>query len=217
MPSSYRRRDVGARHADMTLHRLGEELRAARASAGLSLRDVAAASGVSRSQLARLETGRAPEESFRTLSIVFAVLGMRLSARPYPDGTPIRDVAHARLLARFRAELPPIVTFRTEVPLRVSGDLRAWDGQIEAINGNCRLEAETVIYDLQATERKISLKMADDQVDVVILLVADTPRNRRVLREFRDLLAARFPLDTRVVMRQLRAGRVPERSGIVVL
>ena len=70
--------------------------------------------------------------------------------------------------------------------------------------------------DLQATERKIALKMADDQVDVVILLVADTPRNRRVLREFRELIATRFPLDTRAIMRQLRAGRLPERSGVVV-
>lgn len=74
-----------------------------------------------------------------------------------------------------------------------------------------------MLYDLQATERKFALKMADDQVDLVILLVADTPRNRRVLREFRELIAARFPLDTRAVMRQLRAGRIPERSGVVVL
>lgn len=217
MPSRYLRRDIGARHADTTLHKLGDELRIARASAGLSLRDVAAASGVSRSQLARLETGRAPEESLRTLSIVFAVLGMRLSARPYPEGSPIRDAAHARLLTRFRAELPPTIKLRTEVPLRLDRDLRAWDGQIEATDGTCKLEAETVLYDLQATERKIALKMADDQVDLVVLLVADTPRNRRVLREFRKLLAARFPLDTREIMRHLRAGEIPGRGGIVVL
>ena len=217
MPSRYRRRDIGAHQADLTLHRLGDELRTARATAGLSLRDVAAASGVSRSQLARLETGRAPEGSFRTLSIVFAVLGMRLSARPYPDGTPIRDVAHARLLARFFAELPPIIKMRTEVPLRQRPDLRTWDAELQRGSLRCKLEADTVLYDIQAQERRLAQKMADDAVESVIWLVADTDRNRRVLREFRELLAARFPLDTRAVMRQLRAGRIPERSGIVVL
>lgn len=48
-------------------------------------------------------------------------------------------------------------------------------------------------------------------------MVADTPRNRQALREYRELLAARFPLDTRAVMKRLRAGHVPERSGVVVL
>lgn len=186
-------------------------------TAGLSLRDVARASGVSASQVGRLENGRSPAMSLRTLSIVFAVLGMRLSARAYPVGSPIRDAAQTRLLTRLQAQLPAHVKLRTEVPLRLAGDLRAWDGQIEAINGTCKLEAETVIYDLQAMERRIALKMADDHVEVVILLVADTPRNRQALREYRELLAARFPLDTRAVMKRLRAGHVPERSGVVVL
>jgi transcriptional regulator with XRE-family HTH domain len=201
----------------MTLHRLADELRTARAVAGLSLRDVAAAAGVSRSQLARLETGRAPEESLRTLSIVFAVLGMRLSARPYPEGAPIRDAGHARLLARFRAELPATIKLRTEVPLRQRPDLRTWDAQLETDLLFCKLEADTVLYDVQAQERRIAQKMADDATDLVIWLVSDTLRNRRVLREFGELLAVRFPLETRAIMRQLRSGRIPERSGIAVL
>jgi len=216
MPSRYLRRDIGARHADMTLHKLADELRIARASAGLSLRAVAAASGVSRSQLARLESGRAPEESFRTLSVVFAVLGMRLSARPYPEGAPIRDVAHARLLARFVAELPPTIKLRTEVPLRQRQDLRAWDAELEVSPLRCKLEADTVLYDVQAQERRLALKMADDAVECVIWLVADTHGNRRVLREFRELLAARFPLDTREIMRHLRAGEIPDQGGVVL-
>jgi transcriptional regulator with XRE-family HTH domain len=217
MPARYRRKDLGRHRADRSIRQLAEELRIARLSAGLSLRDVARASGVSASQVGRLENGRCPAVSLRTLSIVFAVLGMRLSARPYPVASPIRDAAQARLLTRLQAQLPAPVKLRTEVSLRLVGDLRTWDGQIEAIKVTCKLEAETVIHDLQATERRITLKVADDQVDVVILLVADTPRNRRVLREFRGLLAARFPLDTRAVMRQLRAGRIPDRRGIVVL
>lgn len=115
---------------------------------------MADASGLSASQVSRLEHARNPAASLRTLSIVFSVLGMRLSARPYPEGVPIRDVAHARLLARFKAELPPTVKLRTEVPLRLDRDLRAWDGELEAPNGTCKLEAETVLYDIQAQERR---------------------------------------------------------------
>jgi len=140
-----------------------------------------------------------------------------LSARPYPEGPPIRDVAHARLLARFRAQLPPGVRFRTEVPLRQDRDQRAWDGEIQAADGTCKLEAETALRDLQATDRKIALKMADDRVERVILIVSDTRGNRRVLREHRELIRDRYALDTTAVMRAIRTGRIPERSGIAVL
>ena len=148
---------------------------------------------------------------------MFAVLGMRLSVRAYPEGSAIRDAGQARLMTRFKALLHPLVKLRTEVVLKVDNDQRAWDGELEAPNGSCKVEAETVLHDLQATERRIALKMADDDVDRVILLVADTRHNRRVLAEFRDLIAARFPLRTRAVLRALRAGSIPERSGIVLL
>ncbi len=161
--------------------------------------------------------GAMPPQQRRVLHArLFAVLGMRLSARPYPEGTPIRDAAHTRLLTRFGSELPPAVKLRTEVRLRHVQDLRARDGELEATGDTCRLEAETVLYDLQAQERRIALKMADDHIDRVILLVAGTHRNRRVLREFRELIAGRFPLDTRTVMRHLRAGELPPASGVAL-
>jgi transcriptional regulator with XRE-family HTH domain len=217
MPSRYRRRDLGAHRADLTLRGLAEELRTARLASGLSLRHVAKAAGMSASQLGRLEHAQSPRVSVRTLSIVFAVLGMRLRARPYPEGPPIRDAAHARLLGRFRAHLPASVRLRTEVPLLLDHDLRAWDGELEVSDETCKLEAETALRDLQATERRIALKMADDGVSVVVLLVADTRGNRRVLQEFAGLVAERFPLGTREVLGRLRSGRLPERSGVVVL
>jgi transcriptional regulator with XRE-family HTH domain len=195
---------------------LAEELRIARQAAGLSQEMVGRAVGVSGAHVARLERAAVPGASVALFSRLFAVLGMRLSARPYPEGPPVRDAAHARLLERFRAELPPGTSFRTEVPLGRGSDMRAWDAEIQAADGSCKLEAETVLADLQATERRIALNMADDDVERVILLVADTHRNRRVLREFRELLRARFPLDTRSVLREVRAGRLPDQSGIVL-
>ncbi|MFV2063780.1 MAG: helix-turn-helix domain-containing protein [Chloroflexota bacterium] len=217
MPSRYRRQDTGAHHADALLQKLGAELRAARLAAGLSLREVEAASGISRAQLARMEGAHAPGVTLRALSTVFAVLGQRLSARPYPEGPPVRDAAHARLLDRFRRRLSQKLRFRTEVPLRLDRDQRAWDGQIIAQEGDCRVEAETVLQDIQTTDRRIALKMVDDDVDRVVLLVAATQHNRRVLREFRSLIADRYPLETRAVLKALREGRIPVRSGVVIL
>ena len=217
MPATQRRSERGRIHARRLLAGLGEELRTARFSAGLSQAEVGRAAGVSGSTVSRVERALLPEVSLGLLTTMFAVLGQRLSARPYPDGPPLRDIAHARLITRFRAQLPTSVGFRTEVPIRVHGDLRAWDGELIVGHDSVKLEAETVLHDLQATDRRIALKMKDDGVDRVILLVADTKRNRRVLKEFRELLRDRYPLDTRAVLGALRQGRVPPGNGIVIL
>jgi transcriptional regulator with XRE-family HTH domain len=224
MTASQRRVARGSYQAEHLRHVLARELRDARISAGLSQRTVGRAVGISGTHVARLERSSVPGASVELYARLFAVLGMRLSARPYPEGPPLRDAAHARLLTRFRRRLAPALRLRTEVPLRRDGDLRAWDGELRAwdgeltaASGTCKLEAETALHDLQATDRRIALKMAADGVERVILLVADTRRNRRVLREFHELVGARYPLRTRAVMVGLRAGRLPRANGVVVL
>ncbi len=130
---------------------------------------------------------------------------------------PLRDAAHARLLARLQAQLHSSLTMRTEVGLPIPGDRRAWDAELSNGVDSVKVEAETALHDLQATDRRIALKMADDDVERVIMLVAATRRNRRVLREFATLVAARYPLGTRAVLGELRAGRLPAQGGIVIL
>jgi hypothetical protein len=102
------------------------------------------------------------------------------------------------------------------VPLPNPGDLRAWDAVTGQRNWRAGVEAETVINDTQALDRKLALKKRDGGVDHVILLVADTPRNRRALAAalsaFVDL-----PLRTRDLLAPLRAGAEPPGSWIVVL
>jgi len=51
----------------------------------------------------------------------------------------------------------------------------------------------------------------------VVLVVADTRRNRLALDAARPALAADFPLATRDVLRDLAAGRMPCADGIVVV
>ena len=96
------------------------------------------------------------------------------------------------------------------------GDRRAWDATLTLGGERCPVEAETAIRDLQATDRRIALKMNDAGIAMVILLVADTAANRIVLRAHRDLLRDRYPLDGRAILRALRAGRVPDTSGILL-
>jgi len=94
---------------------------------------------------------------------------------------------------RFRVQLPASVRVRTEVPLQAPHDLRAWDAELRTATDACKLEAETTLYDLQTTDRKIALKLAHDDAERVILLVAATKHNRRVLREFRARIHRRDP------------------------
>lgn len=217
MPPLERRRDRGNRIADELLVRLGRELRIARVAAGVSQRALAGAASQSQARISRLERARISTASVRTYAVLFAVLGHRLTVGAYPDASPVRDAGHARLIARLARLLPQGVRLLTEVRLRRPGDLRAWDGSLTAAGQSCRLEAETVIGDVQALDRRIGLKMADDEIERVILLVADTRRNRDALRAHRELLRARFPLDSDEVLGALQAGRIPAAGGILVL
>jgi hypothetical protein len=117
------------------------------------------------------------------------------------------------------------MTIRTEVPVADSNDLRAWDAMVETSlktssqrdRDSCAVEAETGLSDLQATDRRIALKMRDSGTERVILLVASSRRNRRILKDFHELVAARYPLGSRAVVAALRTGRCPERSGVLML
>jgi transcriptional regulator with XRE-family HTH domain len=131
MADRERRRDRGVRRARADLARLGAELRDARRALGLRQSDVAKAAGISASWVSRIEVGSAPEVGFRLLSVVLAVVGLDLSARAYPGGSPLRDEGHRQLLGRFRALLPAGAGWRTEVPLPLQGDQRAWDAQTD--------------------------------------------------------------------------------------
>lgn len=218
MVSAQRRFDRGTRVAVQLNQRIGEELREGRIAAGLSQAHVGVAARLSAAQVSRLERGLIANASILSYARCLSIVGLRLSARAYPDGPPLRDVAHARLLMRLKAELPPGVRMRLEVALRSDrSDQRAWDAELVARRWSVKVEAETRLRDAQAFERRLGLKIADGSAQIVILLVAETRSNATVLREFRSLFRDRFPLDTREVLGALRNGDAPAASGICVL
>jgi hypothetical protein len=69
----------------------------------------------------------------------------------------------------------------------------------------------------RSLDRRHALKLRDSGMKVMVLLIADTAHNRRMLELYREDLRASFPLDTRQVMAALRAERTPPASGIVIL
>src|SRR5439155_1077959 len=73
----------------------------------------------------------------------------------YPAGDPIRDAGQQRLLDRFRARLHTGLAVRTEVPLPIESDLRAWDAVVRGADWRRPAEAETVLDDIQALERRL--------------------------------------------------------------
>jgi transcriptional regulator with XRE-family HTH domain len=195
---------------------LGSELRTARLAAGLGQRQVARASGLSQSMVSRTERGLRPEVTLDQAARLCAALGLRLHLRAYPAGPPVRDAAQLRLLARLRSQVSQTYSWHTEVPVDGRGDLRAWDVVLEGPT-HVGIDAETRLHDLQAVQRRTELKLRDSRVDVAVLLLAATRHNRAVLREHRAALLSTFPLETRVVLRTLRAGEVLRSGGIVLL
>jgi hypothetical protein len=155
--------------------------------------------------------------SIVTAAELLATIGMDLSARAYPSGGPLRDAAHAALLGRFRASLHPDLSWATEVPLPIAGDLRAWDAVVGGRGWRCGVEAETRPRDIQALERRVALKQRDGDVDHVVLLLLDSRSNRALLREHGDLLQERFPVPGRRALELLGAGRSPGGNTLVLL
>lgn len=217
MGSRERAIDIGAARARDILARLMAEARAARLAAGLGQDDVAAALGISRSQYSRMERGLSPDISINRAARLFAVLGQELSVRAFPAGDPIRDVAHTALLERLRARCHRSFRWRTEVPLPIPGDLRAWDAT--AVCPTCRIgvEAETRLRDIQALDRRLALKERDGGMDRLVLLVLDSRSNREVVRAYGDLLALRFPVQGTRAMELLGAGVDPGGNVLVLL
>jgi transcriptional regulator with XRE-family HTH domain len=213
-----RRADIGGRRAQSILVDLGRELHRARLEHGLSQAVVARAVRMSRSQVSRIEKAQVPDVPMARLARLLAVVGLELSARAYPAGPPIRDAAHGALIERLRARVSPTVAWQFEVPLGPTGDQRAWDAVLLIGAAQFAVEAETRPPDVQALQRRVSLKRRDDPaVSGVLLLLADTRHNRNLLRMHGEVLRADFPAPAGEILRALSEPRVPNASGILLL
>jgi transcriptional regulator with XRE-family HTH domain len=207
---------IGAARSRLLRQRISDEVHQARLASGLSIRQVARTLGVSPDRVARAERGGAPALTIDLAARMAAVLGLQLAASLYPSGDPVRDAAHLRLLGRFRTRLHRGLTWRTEVPIPIAGDLRSGDALITDTDWDALVEAETHLGDIQLIERRSSAKQRDLGAERLILLVADTRHNREVIRLHREL-RERFPVDARTCLRELGSGRDPGGDCLLVL
>lgn len=216
MATKDRPADRGRRDAATHIHLVGHELREARIAAGLSQENVARAVGSSHAAISRMERGLTPNVPLARIDLVAAVVGMRLSIRLFPAGQPLRDAGQLALLERFRRHLAPGLTWRTEVPIPLPSDLRAWDASVGGAGWMVFVDAETRIRDVQALERRTALKRRDTGTDRVVLLIADSRSNRAVLRSLGAPLVENA-MPGSVILTALGAGRDPLGSGVVLL
>lgn len=209
--------DVAAGRARRTALDIGREIHEARLSHGISLAAAARAAGMSRAQAGRIERGDIRWPTLEQLTRAALAVGLDLSLKAYPGARPVRDAPSLALLGRFEALLGMPLRLRREVGLPKEGDQRAWDGMIVGGDSTAFTEAEARLSDLQALMRRIALKLRDDpRGNVVLLVINDTAHNRRVLAELREALRADFPLDGAEIARDLRRGRIPRASGIIL-
>lgn len=204
------------RRIEDDLSRVQRELGVARRNSGLSLGYVGEACGVAPSTAWRTESGATRKPDLALLAAMAAAVGQDLRLQVFPAGDALRDRPQQRLLERLRPHLHDGLSWRTEVPLPNDADLRAWDAVVLGDGWWLAVEAETVISDAQALERRLGRKMRDGRATHVLLLVSDTPRNRRAFAAAPAAFGG-FDRRARRVLAALRAGARPETSAIVLL
>jgi len=208
--------DQGARRGRFLRTRLAAELETARLAAGLSYREVARQLGVGHELVAKALRADPSVLTVDFAAKLAAVLGLELGASLHPVGDPVRDKAHLALIRRLRARLGSGLTWRSEVPIPISGDRRSADGIIVGTSFEILVEAETRLDDTQAVERKVAAKRRDFGIQRVIVLVADTRHNREVLLRVQELREG-FPIGTRACLAALSRGRDPGGDALVII
>ena len=183
---------------------LADELRSGREDAGLSVRRLAHAAGVSPTTLAAIEQDRV-EPSLQVVARVATVLGLRLSVRLYPGTGPlIRDHLQALLIRALLSVLHERWTPRPEVavyqPVRGVIDL-----VLSALRGNhiaCEAHSELRRLELQvrwsqAEADALAAGTAGGEETTPgtvgrLLLLRSTSRTRAIVAQHGGLLAATY-------------------------
>jgi transcriptional regulator with XRE-family HTH domain len=197
---------------------VGLDLRTARITSGKTLREVGTSVGMSYSNVGRIERAALPSVTITQLARIGAVVGLDVRVRAFPGPTLLRDAGSITMFGRLRARLAPILVMRTEVPLQIEGDLRAWDAVIygfEPAADPLHAEGETRLFDAQAQLRRIAVKARDAGVDAVLLVIADTPRNRAAVRAAGQMITDAYPIQARAALAAMAAGRHPGGSALV--
>jgi transcriptional regulator with XRE-family HTH domain len=194
------------------------EFDASRRALGLSMADVGAAIGMSRSQVGRLVRHEVPEVTVQQICRLYAAIGLTATLRGYPADDPLRDGGQVKLLDRLRPRVATTVAWHVERGLHGWRDTRAWDVVLDGHGCSDGIEAVTRFGDAQAIQRRAMRKLRDDRsIEHLFLVIAGTHANRAALAATRASMRTDLPLDTRAILQAWSAGRCPGAGGIVVI
>ena len=209
--------DEAARRGRLQLEALVRDLIAARLSAGLSQASVAAGLGISRSLVGAWEVGRI-EPAAAQLFAWGSAVGLDVSLRAFPGGSPLRDAGQLRILARFRATIGDRWSWRTEVSVTHDpNDRRALDALLVREQRRAGVEAVGRLIDAQAQVRPILLKQEAAGLARLVLVLGDSGHNRAAVIAGRPTLEPAFPCPARRALAALRAGELPPANAVVLV
>jgi hypothetical protein len=209
--------DRGTRRGRQLLDSVVREFHEARLGAGVTQRRIGDAIDRSDAWVSWTESGANESLSVVDASRMLACVGLDLSVRTYPAGKGIRDAAQLALIASLKSRVRASWDWRTEVPLPLPGDPRAWDVVLRGPTVAIGVEAESRLRDIQALDRRVMLKLRDGELDRVVILVAATRTNRTVIRDIADSIRSNYPVPSRQALDALVHGRDPGGNAIVVL
>lgn len=197
--------------------RLADELRSFRLRTGVSQAAVAAAAGVSRSVVSRLEEGN-PEVALRTRFRVAAVLGADLRLAAY-EGAPalIRDTVQARIIERLLRERDPRRQATVEAAVPGPGR-RSIDLRLDSPGVCVLLEVESRVASLEGIVRELHAKrqallesseLPTDRRIYCVLVLPVTRHHRALVRDHPETIRSAFPASSTTLLRALRDASVP--------
>ena len=212
------RRKVGRQRAASQARHVGDEIRLARTSLGLSHRRLARIAGVATSTVVRVERGAAGVQ-LDTLVAIGAAAGVDVVVRAYPGAAPrLRDSGQLAIADTLRAQAAPRWQARLEVPAGQFG--RSADLVLFGPDEILHLEIERMASDFQAQYRSAVAKreaLAASHARPVRLVVAvvDTVQNRAATGPHLDLIRQQLPAGSREVLKSIRTGATLGRDAFL--
>jgi hypothetical protein len=150
-----------------------------------------------------------------------SVLGLEVSVGLHPIGDPIRDKGQQACAHRFDGMLSDRWRVTNEALLPGVGDQRAWDKLLRLVGEAPRClvgaDIESRVWDVQGIVRRTRARERDGQVDHILIVLADTAHNRRIVDELRTTLGPPYATNPRAILRALRKGRPLPGSGVLLV
>ncbi len=197
--------------------KLLSELRQARITADISQREMAARLGWSQAEYWRFENNRVANLAMPDIGAAAALLGFDLSSALHPAGDAIADRGQQSAIARLRGMIGTQWKVFAEALLPGPGDKRSWDLLLRLGNQIVGIEVETKVRDIQALVRKIRARQRDGGTDEIVLVLADTRTNRRLVTQLREALGPQFATPPSGIRAALQAGRPVPGSGVLLI